>query len=437
MISSLKLTMFNATNLDMRARITQMYHERILTDRLHRLFSVFPVVVISGARQVGKSTFLANTLGKNMGTVVFDPVIDIENARMDPELFLNNRRPPVILDEIQYAPELVPAIKRRIDLDRSPGQYILTGSQQWGVMKAISESLAGRAVFLDLDGFSLAEIAHEKRQDIWLDKWFEDPESFLKNFSERHLIEITLYEQLWRGFLPEAQFIPLDTIPDFHASYQRTYVERDARLFADVSDWQLFGRFLRMMAALTAQEINYSQIGRELGLTPQTARRWLDILKATFQWVELEPFSGNAIKKVSGKPKGYISDTGLACAAQAISSPMAIAGHPLWGALFETAAIAEVRKQCSFLSPSPRMYHWRTYGGAEVDIIIEYNGRFYPIEIKAKSNPSRGDTSGISAFRRQYPGISVEKGLVLAPVERPIPLSENDYAIPWDVKKGA
>jgi uncharacterized protein len=410
-----------------------MYHERILTDRLYRLFSVFPVVVITGARQVGKSTFLANTLGKNMSTVVFDPVIDIENARMDPELFLNNRRPPLILDEIQYAPELVPAIKRRIDLDRSSGQYILTGSQQWGVMKAISESLAGRAVFLDLDGFGLSEITNEKRQDTWLDKWIEDPGNFLKTFSGRYLTKTTLYEQLWRGFLPEAQFIPLDTISDFYTAYQRTYIERDARLFADVSDWQLFGRFLRMIAALTAQEINYSQIGRELGLTPQTARRWLDILKATFQWVELEPFSSNAIKKVSGKPKGYIADTGLACAAQAISSPMAIAGHPLWGALFETAVVAEVRKQCSFMSPSPRMYHWRTYGGAEVDIIIEYDGRFYPIEIKARSNPGRGDTSGISAFRRQYPEIPIEKGLVLAPVERPIPISESDYAVPWDV----
>ncbi|MDM8536102.1 DUF4143 domain-containing protein [Desulfobacterales bacterium HSG17] len=411
-----------------------MYHERILTDRLNRLSSVFPVVVISGARQVGKSTLLANTLGKKMDTVVFDPVIDVENARLDPELFLNNRRSPVILDEIQYAPELVSAIKRRVDINRStPGQYILTGSQQWGVLRSIAESLAGRAVFLDLDGFSLAEISHEKRQSPWLDKWIEDSQAFIKSFSGRHLTNITLYEQLWRGFLPEAQFIPLDTIPDFYAAYQRTYIERDARLFADVSDWQLFGRFLRLMAAMTAQEINYSQIGRELGLTPQTARRWLDIFKATFQWFELEPFSGNAVKKVSSKPKGYISDTGLACAAQAISSPMAIGGHPLWGALFETAAVAEIRKQCSFLSPSPRMYHWRTYGGAEVDIVIEYNGRFYPIEVKAGTNPSRRDTSGISSFRKRYPEIAVENGLVLAPVERIIPLSENDYAVPWDV----
>ncbi len=413
--------------------IVAMYHERILTNRLHRLFSVFPVVVVSGARQVGKSTLLAHTLGRKMETVVFDPVVDVENARSDPELFLNNRRPPIILDEIQYAPELVPAIKRRVDQGRAAGQYVLSGSQQWGVMRSISESLAGRAVFLDLDSFSLAEAVHPEKQDAWLDRWIEDSQTFLKTFTARHLTGVTLYEQLWRGFLPEAQFIPLDTISDFHTAYQRTYIERDLRLLADVSDWQLFGRFLRVVAALTAQEINFSQVGRELGLTPQTAGRWLDILKATFQWFELEPFSGNAVKKVSGKPKGYLSDTGMACAAQAISSPAAIGGHPLWGALFETAVVAEVRKQCAFLSPKPKMYHWRTYAGAEVDIILEYDGRIYPIEAKAASNPSRRDTSGITAFRKRYPDLAVEKGLVMAPVERITPISELDYAVPWDL----
>ena len=410
-----------------------MYHQRILTNRLERLFSVFPLVVVSGARQVGKSTMLANTLGREMGIVVFDPVIDIENARQDPDLFLNNRPSPVILDEIQYSPEIVSAIKRRVDRERKPGQYVLTGSQQWGVMRSISESLAGRAVFLDLDGFTLSETVNQSGHEPWLQQWLTDPLAMVKSNPGRLPIKRTLYEQLWRGFLPDAQFIPLDTIPAFYQAYQRTYIERDVRLLADVSDWQLFGRFLRLTAALTAQEINHSQMGRELGITPQTAGRWLDILKATFQWFELPAFSGNAIKKVSGKPKGYISDTGLACTAQAISSPTAIGGHPLWGALFETACVAEIKKQCSFLSPPPRMYHWRAYGGAEVDILLEYNGKFYPIEIKAKTNPARRDTSGISAFRAGYPNLSIEKGLILAPVERVLQISENDFAMPWDI----
>ncbi len=410
-----------------------MYIRRILTDRLYKLAESFPVVVISGARQVGKSTLLQNTLGIETDIVVFDPVIDVQNARQDPELFLNNHPPPLILDEIQYAPELVASIKRRIDINRTPGQYILTGSQQWGVMKSMSESLAGRAVFLDLYGFCLLEINQDNGIVPWIARWLDSPDIFLTMSQSRLTQKITLYEQLWRGFLPEAQFLASEVIPDFLSAYQRTYIERDVRLLAEVSDFQLFGRFLQLVSALTAQEINYSQLGRELGLTPQTAQRWLAILKATFQWFELPAYSGNLIKRVTNKPKGYIADTGLACLTQAISAPKAIGGHPLWGAMFETAVAAELKKQTAFLSPMPNFYHWRSYSGAEVDIILEYNGILHPIEIKAKTNPSRRDTMGISAFRKRYQGLNIAQGLVIAPCSNIIQLSECDYAIPWDL----
>jgi len=410
-----------------------MYIRRILTDKLYKLVESFPVVVISGARQVGKSTLLQNTLGIEGEIVVFDPVIDIENARQDPELFLNNHPTPLILDEIQYAPELVASIKRRVDLNRAPGQYILTGSQQWGVMKSMSESLAGRAVFLDLHSFCLLEISQSDSIMPWIARWLDSPDIFLSTSQSRLTHKITLYEQLWRGFLPEAQFLASEVIPDFLNAYQRTYIERDVRILANVSDLQLFGRFLQLVSALTAQEINQSQFGRELGLTPQTARRWLDILKATFQWFEIPAYSGNLIKRVSNKPKGFVADTGLACSTQAISTPKAIGGHPLWGAMFETAVVAELRKQTAFLSPMPNFYHWRAYSGAEVDIILEYNGNFYPIEIKAKTNPSRRDTMGISAFRKRCSQINIAKGLVIAPCSDIIQLSEHDYAVPWDL----
>lgn len=411
-----------------------MYVERALTQKLQTLFDNFPVVVVSGARQVGKSTLLQHTLGTKMETIVFDPVVDIENARQDPELFLNNHPPPVIFDEIQYAPELAAGIKRRIDKDRTPGQYILTGSQQWSVLKSMAESLAGRAVFLDLEGFSLTEIAQIPGHTPWLKCLLDDPDLF---FSKKPVSRVpdksTLYETLWRGFLPEAQFLPLEVIPDFHAAYQRTYIERDVRLLAEISNWQLFGRFLRLVSALSAQEINFSQVGRDLGLTPQTSRRWLDILTATFQWFEIPAFSGNMIKRVSNKPKGFIADPGLACAAQSISTPKAVGDHPLWGALFETAVAAELRKQCALLSPQPNLYHWRAYSGAEVDFILEYDGVFLPIEVKAKSNPARKDTMSISAFRKSYPHLKIAKGIVIAPTHGICQLTEDDFAVPWDV----
>lgn len=410
-----------------------MYLDRLLTRRLHRLLETFPVVVVTGARQVGKSTLLEHTLGQTMDIVVFDPVIDVENARQEPELFLDNRLPPLILDEIQYAPELVPAIKRRVDEDRTPGRYVLTGSQQWGVLRSVAESLAGRAVFLDLDGLCLSEIACESHRRPWIAAWLDSPEAFLASDVRRLEMPRTLYEHLWRGWLPEAQFLPLDVVPDFHAAYQRTYVERDIRLLAEVSDWQLFGRFIRLLAALTAQEVNYSQLGRELGLTHQTARRWLAIMQAAFQWFEIPAWSGNVIKRISGRSKGYLADTGVACAAQAIAAPHVIGGHPLQGALFETAVVSELRKQRSWMSPRPNLYHWRAHGGAEVDLVFEYNGALYPVEVKATKTPARRDTTGLTAFRKTYPSSRVQQGLVIAPIERPIRLDEHTVAVPWDL----
>jgi predicted AAA+ superfamily ATPase len=206
------------------------------------------------------------------------------------------------------------------------------------------------------------------------------------------------------------------------------------RLLAEVADWQLFGRFLQLAAALSGQEVNHSQLGRELGLTPQTAGRWLTILVATFQWFEVPAFSGNAIKRVSSRSKGYIGDTGLLCSGQAISSPYAIGGHPLWGAIFETAAAAELRKQISLISPKPNLYHWRSYGGAEVDFLVELDGRYYPIEAKAKSIPDRRDATSITAFRKQYPALAIGPGLVLAPTDRMMQITENDFALPWDIR---
>ena len=135
---------------------------------------------------------------------------------------------------------------------------------------------------------------------------------------------------------------------------------------------------------------------------------------------------------ISAKPKGYITDTGIACFAQAISSARAISGHPIWGHLFETAVVADIRKQCNLMSTPPQMYHWRSHGGAEVDLLLERDGLFFPIEIKAKSQPNKSDTRGITAFRQTYPNLIISKGLVIAPTEKLIQISENDYALPWN-----
>jgi len=368
------------------------------------------VVVVAGARQVGKSTLL-NHVFATAESVVFDPSVDVGNARADPDLFLDTHPPPLILDEIQYAPELVGALKRRVDRDQRAQSYLITGSQQWQVLLRVAESLAGRAVFVDLEGFCLAELGSVDARGSWLERFVTAPEAFVEEKVERHRLTQNPYELVWRGSLPAATQLPIDLVHDFHAAYFRTYVERDVRLLQELSDWHQFGRFVRIVAALTAREVNYSHLGRDIGLTPQTVRRWLQLLRATFQWHEVPAFSGNATKRVSGKPKGYLADTGMACAAQAISSPSALGGHPLLGPLFETYVAGELRKHMALLSPPPQLYHFRSAGGAEVDFVLERDGRYFPIEVKVKSRPSRIDASGLRAFRAAYPHLALAPGL--------------------------
>jgi predicted AAA+ superfamily ATPase len=200
----------------------------------------------------------------------------------------------------------------------------------------------------------------------------------------------------------------------------------------EVGDWQQFSRLIRLISALTAQEINYSQLGRGIGMTPQTARRWLAILQGTFQWIELPAFSGNAVKRVSGKLKGHFADTGLVCHLAQLNSPAAIGGHPLLGALFETAMVHELRKQDAALPGSWAEYHWRSAGGAEVDFLLERDGWFHPFEIKLTGQPTRRDASGLLAFRQAYPKRRIGKGAILCGTERPHWITDDVAALPWN-----
>ncbi len=408
-----------------------MYKNRLLSKRLLRMVEHFPVTVLSGARQVGKTTLLKH-LFPAYDYVVFDPSIDLEGARRDPDLFLRNHPSPLILDEIQYAPELVAAIKRAVDRNGAvAGQFVLTGSQQWQVLQTLSESLAGRAVFLDLQGFSLQELAGA--ESCWLNHWLDNPDQFLTITRDTAYYKGDLRAWLWRGCLPGVQELPDDLTGDFWAGYHRTYVERDARLIGEIQDWHEFGRFVGLMTALTAQEINYSQLGREIGIAPPTSKRWLRILEATYQWFALPAFSGNPVKRVSSRPKGHLADTGLACYHARMSAPAMLASHPLYGALFETAMVRELLKQATFSGMAASWHHWRSSGGAEVDLLLEKDDILYPFEFKLSSNPGKRDGSGIAAIRAAYPKQKFAKGAIICAVERPRLIAEDVMAIPWNL----
>jgi uncharacterized protein len=408
---------------------------RALERRFLDLLASFPVVVVIGARQVGKTTLVEQLLPQGWETVTFDPLQDIGNARADPDLFLQNRPGPLFLDEIQYAPEVVGAVKRRVDKRRHvPGQMVISGSQQWEVMKSLSESLAGRAVFLDLEGFSLTEMAGRGKRGHWLADWLGRPDAFLAASAKKRLpTPRPLFEQLWRGWLPETHRVPSSGIGAFHLAYHRTYVERDVRTLGAVDDWHHFDRFSRLMAALSAQEINFRQLGRELGIASPTARRWLGLLIGTCQWFEVAPYQGNTIKRLSGKPKGYLADTGQVCFALAVSSPRSLESHPQAGAIFETAIAGEIRKGAALLTQSPNFFHWRSHGGAEIDFLLEYDGWLFPIEVKLRAHPTLNDARGLQAFRKTYPKARIRPGLIVAPAESFSQIGPQEYVIPWDL----
>ena len=328
---------------------------------MRRFAKSFKIVLLAGARQVGKSTLLQHVF-PNIKSVVFDPVQDLYGARRDPDQFLDTFGTPLILDEVQYVPELLPALKRRVDRSAEKGQYLLSGSQNFAVLRNVSESLAGRAGILRLDGLTPAELMGHADKPCWIESYLEDPEAFAGAVNRQPVLAIrsTLPRFLWRGQLPGLIDIDDQEVPSYWSSYVQTYVERDIRLMANLADLGQFGRFLRLCGALTGQELIQSQMGRELGVNPKTARSWIDLLTWSYQWIDLPAYSGNAIKKLSARPKGHFMDTGLACYLNAIPTPESLVNSPLSGQMFESWGVGWIARQIQRLRLSPALYQWRT-----------------------------------------------------------------------------
>lgn len=391
----------------------------------------FKVILLLGARQTGKSTLLRHLLPEAK-MIVFDPVQDIYEARRDPDRFLDLFPPPLILDEVQFAPELLAAIKRRVDQNEEMGQYYLTGSQNFSVLKSVSESMTGRVAIFHLDPFTPLEIVGKGNQNGWLPDYLLDAKKFIQK--PHSIIDglPPLNEFLFRGTYPRAVQLPFSQLETFFLSYIQTYVERDVRLIENIENLTLFGDFLRLSATLTAQEINSSHLGRELGVSSQTARKWLNLLLYTYQWIEVLPYHANSTKRLSEKRKGYFKDTGLACHLMRIFSPEALVSSMKMGALFETWVVNYIQAQFAF-TPLANCYHFRAHGGVEVDLILERDGAFFPIEIKCKSRPTSSDASAIAVFRKTYPHLKIMPGLVIHAGDESYPIDRETLALSWKV----
>ncbi|NLS96662.1 MAG: ATP-binding protein [Planctomycetaceae bacterium] len=400
-----------------------MYVERTLKWPLAAASRQFPVILIPGPRQVGKTTLLRHAAGAERRYVTLDDPQARTLANDDPGLFLQRFAPPVLIDEIQYAPELLPHIKMIVDSRQQPGDFWLTGSQQFHLMQGVSESLAGRVGIVNLLGFSRRELAGHSE---WIEPFL--PGDFETGAGDQPLGLMDLYGAIWRGSLPR---IALDAEVDrdlFYGSYVQTYLQRDVRALANVGDEMAFTKFLRATAARTGQLLNLADMARDVDVSPNTAKNWLSILKSSGIIYLLEPYYSNVTKRLVKTPKMYFLDTGLAAYLTEWSSPETLEAGAMSGAILESWAVAEVIRSYWHAGRQAPIYFYRDKELREIDLVIFRDGTLYPIEIKKTTAPTKKDIRNFSVLAQL--DVPRGPGAVLCLTESPMPITETVWAIP-------
>ena len=361
------------------------FFPRALTDRWDAASDQFPVLALAGPRQVGKTTLLDHIRGPERRIVSLDDPARREEARRDPRGFLQRFPPPVLIDEVQYAPELLPFIKIAVDEDRRPGAFWLTGSQQFQLMRGMSESLAGRVGIVRLLGFSWREC---DQRIAALPPFVPTREILDQREATAAVSSIeAAYARIWAGTMPAlvtGQVLDRDL---FWSSYVQTYLERDVRDLAQVGDLAAFHRFLRACAARTAQILNLSELARDVDVSVPTARRWLSVLEASLQVFLLPPYFDNLTKRLVKRPKMYFLDTGLAAYLTGWSSPETLAAGAMSGPMLETFVVVEILKSWWNRMKEPALFYLRDKDAREVDLLIECDDLLHPVEVKRTASP--------------------------------------------------
>ncbi|GHV62976.1 ATPase [Spirochaetia bacterium] len=403
-----------------------MYLERTMTNTLLRTSQNFKVILLTGMRQVGKTTFLKEiAVGEGRKYVTLDNPKDEQLAKEEPAFFFETYAPPVLIDEIQYAPELFRYIKMLADTTDKRGILWMTGSQQYNLMAGVTESLAGRVSILDMLGFSLYEQdGKAAAQAPFLPS--KTPPGIL---AKRNLAET--YQIIWQGSYPEVIDKNADQRALFYSSYIRSYLERDVRQLLNVENESAFQRFLSCAAARTGQELNLTEMARDAGIAPNTAKSWLSILETSGIVYLLKPYYRNVTKRLTKRPKLYFMDTGLCAYLSNWTTPETLESGAMGGAFFETFVITEIIKSWYHNGRRPSFYYYRDSNQAEIDLLIEQDGLFYPIEIKKTANPGKQDIKAFDTFA------AIEKtgyGSLICLTDHPRPLTPNAGAISvWDM----
>lgn len=400
------------------------YLPREMEPTLRRVAREFPCVVLTGPRQSGKTTLLQHAFGRTHRHVSLETPDVRASAEADPRGFLESHPPPLVMDEVQYAPGILPYVKESIDRSRHrAGQYVLTGSQNLMLLQRITETLAGRAGMLRL----LPMTAGESRGARQVGLPWERARRPLR--PGRPAAE--LWESFVRGGFPELVANPERDVALWHGSYIQTYLERDVRSVRQVGDLSTFQAFLRALAARSGQLLNLSDLSRDLGVALNTAKAWLSVLEASFQVVVVRPWYANLGKRLVKTPKVYFLDTGTLCYLTGIRDPAHAKAGPLAGPIFESAVLGEVLKAHLHRGEDPEVCFWRTSAGVEVDFLVRHRGSLIPIEVKSTSTPRPAMADGILAFRRDLPDLA-GPGYLVHTGSHELPLGGGIRAIPFE-----
>jgi len=376
------------TILYSREVVAMRYIRRAMEDTFLRLSKEFAAILLTGPRQVGKTTMLQRLAQEeNIGRdyVTLDDLLEREMAKNDPKMFLQIHKPPVLIDEVQYAPELFPYIKTYVDQNFRPGDFWLTGSQVFKLMDGVQESLAGRVCLLHMSPMSQAEICGAVTEPFELDF-----EKLSKRIRERKAIDTpAIYERIWSGGMPALISGQYSDHRIVYSSYVSTYIDRDVKEISGAIDSLKFMNFITAAAALAGQMLNYKTIADAAGIDQISAKKWLGILERLGIIFYLHPYSNNMLKRMVTKPKLYFYDTGLVAYLTKWSDSETLMNGAMSGAILENFAVSEIVKSYQNCGLEPFIYYYRDKDTKEIDILLEDSGKLYPMEIKKTAMPQK------------------------------------------------